>query len=362
MAFHCIGRAGLQVHLHNSVNVIFLNELFEQFHAKAVGRHDGAADIQVSGRNRPYDIVIVGIHHLIRSLYAGAVFKAYHRTAVGFYCLYGFAKHAAYGAAGDEYALCAVRHRPFTAVVCLLYVVAERFQLIDALLRLEYEARTLQRLVHIQTHGGRRRLFLQLHQPHALRSLLVAHHGGPSQGIVGYLHAEAFLEKRLEAAPLRRPFRKRAFPLALGEMQNIGGANIVKKLVHLLFAVAGGFAHYKVGKISVRAFVRHRKAVAGFYQRTKVLGQVRLRCGYSLATHAAQAHRGKACRIHYLKGRKGAKYTGNLSSRFLNFFYFQESIFTRFAEFGEFFRKFCWHCYSSRVAGRTGPKIMKTLI
>ena len=48
-------------------------------------------------------------------------------------------------------------------------------------------------------------------------------------------------------------------------------------LVHLLFAVAGGFADHQIGEIKVGAFIGFAEAVAAFNQRAEIARQVFLR-------------------------------------------------------------------------------------
>ena len=75
--------------------------------------------------------------------------------------------------------------------------------------------------------------------------------------------------------------------LALRQVQHVRLLDLVKQLVHLLFAVARGFAHDHVRKIRERAFVGQREAVSRLDERTQVRGQHRFCRRNGLVRHAA---------------------------------------------------------------------------
>ena len=75
---------------------------------------------------------------------------------------------------------------------------------------------------------------------------------------------------------LGRPHVQRVLLTSLRQMQHVDGLQLAQQLVHFLLAVAGRFAHDQIGKVGVRALVRHGKAVAGLDEQAQVCGKVSL--------------------------------------------------------------------------------------
>ena len=128
--------------------------------------------------------------------------------------------------------------------------------------------------------------------------------------------------------------------LALRQMQHVRLLDLVEQLVHLLFAVARGFAHDHVGKIRKGAFVGQREAVRRLDERAQIRGQHRFCRRNGLVRHAAQRHRRRARRIHDLKRRVGAQKADELAARLLVVLHFNKRRLALVVEFLKRARQF----------------------
>ena len=142
--------------------------------------------------------------------------------------------------------------------------------------------------------------------------------------------------------------------LAVGQLHHIDGLEFAQHFIHLLFAVAGGFAHDQVGKIEEGALVGFGKAVAGLDQGAQVAGQVLFGFGDGFAGHGAQAHHSGAHGHGQLLGQIGAEHAHKGNALLLHLHGGDKGFFPLFVEFikhsGQVFNEFAVHSCISHLS------------
>ena len=285
--------ARLQHALNDAIDVVLLAHGQRVVHAAVIGRHDRAVDVQIAIGDGTQNVRCIRVDHHGRCTLARAVVHAHDHAAVGLDGATDLVDHATHRAAGNKDALGIRRNGALARVVSL----AQGSDLLLQLLRIGLDIKAERTGKHgahqVDAAHSRRLVGLQRKHLELSGAQAVATTHGSAQVVIGNRDAVKALELLLKQAALLVPALALVDTVAtLRQMQNMRALELVEELVHLLLAVAGGFADDHVAKVRKRALLRVGKAVGRLDERAQICRQHLLGLGNYLVGRTAQ---GDAC-------------------------------------------------------------------